>query len=90
MLKILRDFPGARRTASNRRSEPMRPAEGGIDLPMANQPQIERKRLFAPVVFASLRSTSQKSCPRAVRGQLACWQVDPAMRDALAQIEFET
>ena len=68
----------------------MRPAEGGIDLPMANQPQTVMKRLFAPVVSASLRSTSQKSRPRTVRGQLACWQVDPAMRDALAQIEFET
>ncbi|MBR4235007.1 MAG: hypothetical protein IKR85_02975 [Clostridia bacterium] len=56
LLKILRDFPGARRTASNRRFEPMRPAEGGIDLPMANQPQIVMKRLFAPVVFAALRS----------------------------------
>ncbi|MBR4236546.1 MAG: hypothetical protein IKR85_10885, partial [Clostridia bacterium] len=56
LLKSLRRFPGARRTASNRRFEPMRPAEGGIDLPMANQPQIVRKRLFTPVVFAALRS----------------------------------
>ena len=31
-------FPDARRTASNRRFEPMRPAKGGIDLPMAKQP----------------------------------------------------
>ncbi|MBR4236026.1 MAG: hypothetical protein IKR85_08190, partial [Clostridia bacterium] len=82
----LRDFPGARRTASNRRFEPMRPAEGGIDLPMVNQPQTEMKR----VLLWSSSLPTQKSRPRAVRGQLACWQVDPAMRDALAQIEFET
>ena len=46
LLKCLRVFPGARRTASNRRFEPMRPAKGGIDLPMANQPQTVMKRFL--------------------------------------------